>query len=334
MRVARAILVIAAPLVVLALVPLWSHIVADRDATGDAHHLAAAPAGTVELIEASGIVVRGGDKVAVITGDETTDRLWAVSLDDLSVRWELQFPGNTPMMDDIEALAPYGKHGLFAVCSQSRTKPRKKTKPQRDRLAFISLSDDARQILRVRVYEQLRHHLITHLAGPARDLFDNPEAIAPNGPNRGGLNVEGMAVWDEQLLLGLRSPVAKGGAVVIPIREPVRLFEAGSADAPPDFGKPMVLPTKPGEAIRDMVATEDGVLVLLGAATDVPGPPFRIVRWRPATNELKEVRPAEFAAIPQPEGIAPDPEGRLLVVQDQKPPLPEKILFRLDLEKP
>ena len=292
------------------------------------------PAGGVDLIEASGIAVRGKGKVAVIGGDETTDRLWAVSLDDFSVRWELVFPPDTPMLDDIEALAPYGDHNLFVSCAQSRTKTEEKDKPERNRLAFITLTEDARRITSMRVYERLRYHLVMHLMDRGRDLFANLGAIAMNGPNRGGLNVEGMAWWKGELLLGLRSPVAKGGAVVVPIREPTRLFQPEGRQRTPTFGDPIVLPTKPGEAIRDMAADDDGILILLGDQTDAPGPGFRLVRWRPGTRELADVRVKDFGTVPRFEGIAIDPEGRLLVVQDQRLPLPETILFRLEFEKP
>ena len=335
MAIAKPTLFSAASLVALAAAFLLTDIGAgDAGANDRPSAPTAAPAGRVDLVEASGIAVRGKGKVAIVGGDETTDRLWAVSLDDFAVRWELRLPKDTPILDDIEALAPYGDHSLFVSCAQSRTKNREKDKPQRNRLAFVTLSEDARRIARIRVYQRLRRHLIMHLAGRGRDLFENPGAIAMNGPNRGGLNVEGMAWWRDKLLLGLRSPVAKGGAVVIGIREPLKLFQVGAEGRAPNFGNPMVLPTKPGESIRDMTATDDGILILLGDQTDVPGPGFRLVRWRPDTNELEDVRAKEFEAVPQPEGIALDPQGHLLVVQDQKPPLPKKILFRLQIERP
>lgn len=303
-------------------------------ASGAPQPAAAGESKLVALVEASGIVVRGDGKVAVIGGDETTDRLWAVSLDNLSVRWELVFPLATPIMDDVEALAPRGKDALFVICSQSRTKPREKAKYPRDRLALVTLSPGARQVVGVGVYEGLRTHLLTYLGGTAGDLFENPAAVSLNGPNRGGLNVEGLAVWNEQLLVGLRSPAARGGAVVIPMAEPDRLFEEGGQAQAPRFGRPMILPTKPGEGIRDMVAAKDGILVLLGAENDAVETPFRIVHWDPATNKLRDVEVPGFEAIRRPEGIALDAEGRLLVVQDFKLPLPEKILFRLDIKKP
>jgi len=333
MGTAKAILLGWAPLLALAAALVLPDIAACEKAK-DAGGAAEAFDRRVDLIEASGVVVRGGGKVAVIGGDETPDRLWAISLDDFSVRWELVFPKDVPMLDDIEALAPCGDHSLLVCCAQSRTKTEEKDKPERNRLAFVTLNEDARRVTSVRVYQQLRYHLVMHLMDRGRDLFENLGAIALNGPNRGGLNVEGMAWWKEELLLGLRSPVAKGGAVVVPVRNPTRLFEAGHAQRSPSFGDAIVLPTKPGEAIRDMAATDDGILILLGDQTDAPGPGFRLVRWRPGTRELHDVRVKDFGAVPRPEGIALDPDGRLLVVQDQRPPLPKTILFRLEFEKP
>jgi len=332
MRPAKTILVFTGLLLALAVL---LHDVATCEKPRSNADGTTGPSGQpIDLVEASGIAVRGGGKVAVIGGDETTDRLWAVSLDDVSVRWDLLFPKNTPMLDDIEALAPWGSHSLFVCCSQSRTKPRNRDKPERNRLAFVTLTDEARHITSVRVYKGLRYHLIMHLTGRGRDLFENPGAIAMNGPNRGGLNVEGMALWKGRLLLGLRSPVAKGGAVVVPIREPGRLAQPGGQQGPPSFDDLIVLPTKRGEAVRDMAATDDGILILLGDQTDTPGPGFRLVRWRPGTKDLQDVRAKGFDAVPKPECIAFDPDGRLLVVQDQKPPLPKKVLFRLEIEKP
>ncbi len=289
-----------------------------------------APAAQVELVEASGIAVRGGGTVAIVGGDETSDRLWAVSLDHPDAGWELLFPRGTPTLDDVEDLAAWGEHGVLVTCSQSRTKPREKSRPERDRLALVTLSPDARQVADVRVYDGLRDRLLQHLAASGDDLFAEPAAIAANGPNRGGLNVEGLAAWKGQLLIGLRSPTAKGGAVVIPMNEPGRLFQGGPP-AGPDFGKPIVLPTKPREGIRGMAPAPDGVLVLLGDQADAKDTAFRLVRWDPEKNTVQELQVPGFRDIANPEGIALDPQGRLLVVQDDKQPKPGKVLFRLEL---
>ncbi|MBE3070803.1 MAG: DUF3616 domain-containing protein [Planctomycetes bacterium] len=328
MRKPRALWILLVPAVALSLASAWSCSAAGE--AGPAPQAPAAGAG-VDLIEASGIAVRGGGKVAVIGGDEAPNRLWAVSLEDRSARWELPFPPGTPMLDDVEDLAPWGKDAVFVTCSQSRTKPSEKAKPQRDRLALVTLSPDARRIADIRVFSGLRYHLLRYLAGPPSSLFADPEAIVQNGPNRGGLNVEGLAAWKGRLLIGLRCPTAKGGgAVVIPLRDPEKLF-AGSGQEAPGFDPPIVLPTRPGEGIRAMAEAGDAVLVLLGNEAADPGPGFRLARWDPETNTLKDVEAAGLKDVANPEGIALDPQGRLLVVQDQKAPLPAEILFRLEL---
>jgi len=328
----------------LALLAACAFVLARCDATASAPPGApgagGAPApaegagGPVDLVEASGIAVRGAGKVAVIGGDETKDRLWAVDLADLAKRWELPLPPGLPMLDDVEALAPWGEHALFVACSQSRTRTRERVKPERNRLALVALSSDAREVRGTAVFEGLRDHLVTRLlAGGAVPLAD-PQAVAGQVAARGGLNVEGLAAWKGRLLVGLRSPTAReGGAIVIPIRNPEALF-AGGAAARPDLDKPIVLPTAPGEGIRDMAADGDAILVLLGPRGDVPEADFRVVRWNPDTGDLKEVRAPGLADIAVPEGIAPDPDGGLLVVQDRKPPLPKQILFRLKVADP
>jgi len=295
---------------------------------------AANPSAPPDLVEASGIAVRAEGKVAIVAGDETPDRLWAVALDDFSKRWDLPFPADIAGMDDVEALAPWGKDGLFIACSQSRTKPRGRTRPARDRLALVTLGPDARTITAGRVYENLRGRLIEHLLREARDALENPAALSEESPKSGGLNVEGLAVWQGRLLVGLRSPAAKGGgAIVIPIRSPEKLFEPGGAEKAPDFGKPLILPAAPGEGIRDLCATDGDVLAVLGPSGEAQTPAPRIVRWNPTTNEIRKVHAKGWEGIAKPEGIALDPQDRLLVVQDQRPPLPQ-VLFRLELSNP
>jgi hypothetical protein len=293
---------------------------------------AAAPA-ALPLIEASGICVRGDGRVAIIGGDETPDKLWGVSLDDFSVRWELPFPPGTPPIDDIEALAPWRDSQVFVMCSQTRTKTRGKAKPERNRLALVTLTPDARRIVSARVFENLRDRLVAHLSANVGDMLENPAVLADGTPVTGGLNVEGLAAWKGQLLVGLRSPTARGGgAIVAAIRNPEKLFSDAWPAATPDFGKPMVVRAAPGEGIRDMAAAGDGVLVLFGASGESKGPDARVVRWNPETGEVRPVKVKGLGDVGKPEGIALDPQGRLLVVQDVRPPVTKPVMFRLEIE--
>ena len=289
-------------------------------------------ASAFDLIEASGIAVRGEGKAAVIGGDETPGRLWGVALDDFAQRWELPYPAGTPPVDDVEALCPWGGNQLFVICSQSKTKPRQKVKPERGRLALLTLSQDARRILAAAVHDGLRDELLAHLAASGRDLIENPVALSDGTPVNGGLNVEGLAAWKGQLLVGLRSPAGKGGAIVVPIRGPGQLFSPLAPGARPDFGKPLILPAAAGEGIRDLAADGDSVLALLGPSGEANHPKPRIVRWNPATGETQAMTVKGLDGLLKPEGIALDPQGRLLVVQDLRPPITDPALLRLEME--
>ena len=289
---------------------------------------------SIPLIEASGVAIRGEGKVAVIGGDQDPDRLFAVALDDFSKRWYLPYPPGSPPIRDIEGVAPWGKTSVIVCPSSSRTKKKDKVKPERCRIALVALSDDARRILRVQAYENFRDPLVAHVVKELRDRLEDPAAVADDRPQDGGFNIEGIAVWKGKLLVGLRAPTAKGGgAIVIPVDHPERLFEPGGASRPPDLGKPYVLATKPGEGIRDLCADGDTVLVILGPTGDRGEPRPRLARWNPETGDLAPLHAKGFDMIDKPEGLALDPEGRLIVVQDQKPPLKAPIMFRLTLDK-
>jgi hypothetical protein len=270
--------------------------------------------------------------VAVVCGDEARDRLWGVSLDDPDRRWVLPFPRETPSLDDLESLAPWGAHAVLAATSQTRTKNKEKTRPARNRLALVSLSADARRVVGVRVYENLRGDVLRHLTLRCGNLFENVPAIVMRGPNDGGLNVEGMAVHRNRLLLGLRSPLSNGKPVVLPITNPEALVETGR---PPAFADPIVLPTEPGEAIRGLTeGPDDTILVLLGAGTDAPGPPQRVVRWWPEENRLEPVGIPAVEGMERAEALAVDADGRLVLVTDYRLPQPRKVFHRLEMGKP
>ncbi|MBM4020117.1 MAG: DUF3616 domain-containing protein [Planctomycetes bacterium] len=281
------------------------------------------------LVEASAVAVCAGGSAAVVAGDEARDRLWGVGTERLLTRWELPFPPGTPPLDDVEALAPWGEHQLFIMCSQSRTKPHARAKPERGRLALATLSADARQITAVRVWDGVREALLAHLAAEAREFIADLGALADGTPLTGGLNVEGLAAWHGQLLVGLRSPAARGGALVVPIRNPQELAAGGEA-VRPEFGKPLLLPAATSEGIRGLTGDGETVLALLGPAAEGNQPP-RILRWNPASGEVRRLSARGLDAIAKPEGIALDAQGRLLVVQDLSPPIKDPVLFRLEL---
>jgi hypothetical protein len=94
----------------------------------------------------------------------------------------------------------------------------------------------------------------------------------------------------------------------------------------------MILPAVPGEGIRDLAADGDSVLALLGPSGEANHPKPRIVRWNPATGETQAITVRGLDELIKPEGIALDPQRRLLVVQDLRPPITDPTLLRLEME--
>jgi len=193
---------------------------------------------------------------------------------------------------------------------------------------------------------QTRHAAV--LGGPGqqslRDLLaDDPHLgpfLALPGKDN-GLDVEGIAVRDDRLYLGLRGPVLRGWAVVLEVRpyvnpaEPTRLrLEPLAEDGTPyvkhflDLG---------GLGVRDLCPQGQDLLVLAGPSMDLDGP-VRVLRWHGAVSDDSPgiVRGAEISReldLPYGEGddhaegiglLGPDGgEQRLLVVYDS--PSPERM---------
>lgn len=100
-------------------------------------------------------------------------------------------------------------------------------------------------------------------------------------PKQGGFNIEGLAAdADGNLMIGLRSPLWAGDALVVKL--------AVSADS--------VTPTElyrlglKGRGIRDIVAVDDGYLMIAGNTGG--GGPFTLYQWSPGSKAR------EVAAIP------------------------------------
>ena len=130
----------------------------------------------------------------------------------------------------------------------------------------------------------------------ARYRFDRAAERSPSAP--GGLNIEGLTDSPEgHLVLGFRSPVPGGRALLVPITNPAAMVEVGERAA---FGEPVEIDLG-GRGVRS-VATWDGAYWIVGgAAAGSPVEP-RLYRWDgsgPATW-LQAVRFGDL----NPEGIA------------------------------
>ena len=99
------------------------------------------------------------------------------------------------------------------------------------------------------------------------------DGYSAEGPD--SLNVEGLAMDpDGNLWLGFRSPVVHDSAVMIPI---VNINRLAADDYAPEFGDPALLDLD-GRAIRDLVNTGDGNLLIMAGSADDAGN-FALYGW-------------------------------------------------------
>ncbi|MDB5894162.1 MAG: hypothetical protein JWQ88_1693, partial [Rhodoferax sp.] len=118
--------------------------------------------------------------------------------------------------------------------------------------------------------------------------FDGP-AMRGACLGEGGIDIEGLAVWRGRLFFGLRGPTGPEGAAYIVSLEADAFF-AGS-DARPEVRRVVV---GAGRGIRDMVAVQDGLLLLAGPddATAHSGLPWQLLLWRTGSQETSPVVPS------------------------------------------
>ena len=167
------------------------------------------------------------------------------------------------------------------------------------------------------------------------DLLADDEHLAPflAIPSKdNGLDVEGLAVHDETLYIGLRGPVLRGWAVVLEVRpEPdpddATRLALGAFDDGARYRKHLL--DLDGLGVRDLCPDGDDLLVLAGPSMALSGP-VRVYRWHGAARAetSRVVRGAELTVETalthgvgedHPEGIAllaDEADARLLVVYD------------------
>jgi hypothetical protein len=263
--------------------------------------------------------VRLDGPVLWIAGDETAtvERLLADSPDRPAefgdeARFRLADLVELPGADadeeaDVEGLARTG-HFLWAVGSHSLR--RKQIREKHDgpkalkRLARIEGQDNRQILVRLPIADvgglptpvpEMVVDGVSHRAAALsgrddlRRLLRDDEHLAPflSIPGKdNGLDIEGIAVSDDRVYLGLRGPVLRGWAFVLELRpyttedEPARLrlrpFEDGRTY------RKHVLDLN-GLGVRDLCPDGDDLLVLAGPTMSLDGP-VRVYRWHGASR--------------------------------------------------
>lgn len=294
-----------------------------------------------------------------LAGDETAtvERMHAASGDEpgygnhrsFALSELVDLPGNDEQEADIEGLG-ISRGWLWAIGSHSLL--RKKVKSKHSDVKAI------RRLAKVR--DEANRHIIARLAiedGPdgvphlVRETSDGRRSAVLGADPKdsltahlagdehladflripakdNGLDVEGIAVRDNSLYVGLRGPVLRGWAVVL------ELLAVGDADSKhmklgefDDRAYRKHFLDLRGLGVRDLCPQGDDLLVLAGPSMDLDGP-VRVYRWHGAANtDTPDVVRAEELTteldLPYGEGddhaeglsLLPDGE-HLLVVYD------------------
>ncbi len=254
--------------------------------------------------------------------------------------------------DDLEAMTlfPWDPNGdgrpeavyLVLTGSCSRTK-KGKTVPEREALFGVGMGAEGNTFAaagEVKVNRSLRGQ-VRALGGENSSapwgpvLRDSvwrqgvpPEAQTPGLGGEAGLNIEGLSVSKDgrSLLLGLRSPLVAGKALLVPLTNPVAaLGLGGSAPQPAALDHPLLLDLG-GLGFRSIEwdARRGEYLIVAGSAGDAKV--FRFYTWTgEASAAPREVKTpsARAAAKLEPEGVTPVPGCKsAIVVGDRGAGLP------------
>lgn len=149
------------------------------------------------------------------------------------------------------------------------------------------------------------HPVGTHYTDLIEDLIADPRfanlglaeaaQLAPKTP--GGLNIEGLAATPMgALLIGFRSPLPEGQALIIPLLNPLAVVHGTK----PHFGDPILLPLD-GQGIRGIANVPGGYWIIAGS-TDSGGT-SRLFRWGGGIEKPVVCAEADLSGI-NPEGVA------------------------------
>jgi len=215
---------------------------------------------------------------------------------------------------DLEGAAKLGDL-IFWIGSHGRD-AHAKEKKERQVLFATKLSGvgkDAKLEIAGKIYTQLIDDL---LKDPALSSFDLAKAATLAPKHEGALNIESIAADGGKLWIGFRNPQSKAKeALLVPLLNPTEIIKEGVRAR---LGDPLLLKLG-GLGVRDMVAWNDGFLIIAGDFIDrfAPGAkPSRVFSWKPGT-EPKDIG-VDFGDL-NPEAIMIMGEGdtaRILILSD------------------
>jgi hypothetical protein len=214
-------------------------------------------------------------------------------------------------LDDLEGLALDRAGWVYAITSHSRNDDGEEKK-SRERLVRFRV--DGHRVVEPRVVEGLKRALTaTHpelaSAAEVRDVKSG-----------GGLNLEGLEISPDQqrLLIGFRSPLRDGRALIASLLNPSGIFEADEA---PRLASDLIALDLGGHGIRGLsfVPALGGYLVISGPISREPGQ-FALWLWKDQPDgSVRRVSVAGLQGLERAEGVAPaaiNGMARIIIVSD------------------
>ncbi|HEU4578525.1 MAG TPA: DUF3616 domain-containing protein [Polyangiaceae bacterium] len=164
---------------------------------------------------------------------------------------------------------------------------------------------------RLEVQGQVYRHLLDDLEqSPALSRYDLARAAAlpPKAP--GGLNLEGLTATPEgTLLIGFRSPIPGGQALLVPLLNP----EAAVGDGPLRFGEPIELDLG-GLGVRSLSYWRGRYLIAAGPAGG--DGPHRLYGWQGPGTRAELLAEQAFANASPEAFFTPESNAEILVLSD------------------
>jgi hypothetical protein len=158
-----------------------------------------------------------------------------------------------------------------------------------------------------------------------RDAIRNSDKIGSfyNQPlSEGGINVEGVAVKDGRIYLGLRGPSVNEHAFIVSVDAEAAFTKNDDLKA----STPQSLKLGKDAGIRDLASVQDGILVLSGPVNKQPVRPA-IFHWNENTEVLRKLGELQLPASLPDDGEA---KAEILLVLEDKTGEPWRVLVMFD----
>ena len=264
------------------------------------------------MCDASGAVALGGGLFVVGNDEDNLLRVYdarrgGAPMRSVDLSPDLELPSQKkPPEADIEAATGLGPLS-FWLTSHGRNSSGKK---QPSRLRFFATREtDRGPALVGRPYSQLLDDL---LADPRLATFSLTEAEALPPKSSGGLNIEGMTAMADgrSLLIGFRSPVPRGRALVVPVLNPTEIVRDGTRAR---LGEPRLLDLD-GLGIRSLSWWRGRYLIISGGTASEAT--SRLFTWRGGDDVPVPVSQVDLTGLNPEAFFTPEQAEEILLLSD------------------